>query len=102
MSDSASAIVDSRRAEDSGTRAEEGSAEVQGAAAVAASTTTGMPTTYVHSTTKQGGRCSPKRGGGLSFFRTTETSAFLINAKSRFASVVLDAVLGPPHPGCHT
>ena len=101
MSDSASAIVDSRRAEDSGTRAE-GSAEVQVAAAVAASTKTGMATMYVHSTTKQGGRCSPKRVGGLSFFRATETSAFLTNAKLRFASVVLDAVLGPPHPGCHT
>ena len=91
MSDSASAIVDSRRAEDSGTRAE-GSAEVQGAAAVAASTTTGMATTYIQPQSR-GGRKRGAKGGGA-FFRVTETSAFLTNAKSRFASVVLDAVLG--------
>ena len=32
---------------------------------------------------------------GLPIFGTTKTSAFLTNAQSRFASVVLDRVLGP-------
>ena len=40
------------------------------------------------------------RGGvdmrGLPNFRATKTSTFSTNAQSRFASVVLGAVLGPP------
>ena len=70
MSDSASAIVDSRRAEDSGTRAE-GSAEVQVAAAVAASTTTGMATTYIQPQSRGVAKGDPRGGGGHSYFRTT-------------------------------
>ena len=38
-------------------------------------------------------------GGGyaVSILGTTKTSAFSANAQSRFASFVLDGVLGPPH-----
>ena len=39
--------------------------------------------------------------GGLEF-GTTTTSAFSPNAQSRFASVVLDGVLGPPGLTWHT
>ena len=35
-------------------------------------------------------------------FGTSKTSAFSTNAKSRFASVVFDGVLGPPRLGQHT
>ena len=40
-------------------------------------------------------KCRGVAKGGPSF-GTTETSAFSTNAQLRFASVVLDAVLGPP------
>ena len=43
----------------------------------------------------KGGRAPP-------IFGTTKTSAFSTNAQSRFASVVLDGVLGPPRLARHT
>ena len=35
-------------------------------------------------------------------FGTTKTSVLSINLQSRFASIVLDSVFGPPHPAWHT
>ena len=51
--------------------------------------------------------CNPlliRQGSGLALpiFKVTKTSAFSTNAQSRFASVVLDGVLGPPHLARHT
>ena len=43
-----------------------------------------------------------KGGTGLSIFQTMKTSVFLANAQSRFASVILNRVLGPPRLARHT
>ena len=43
-----------------------------------------------------------QRAWAPSIFGTTKTSSFSTNAQSRFASVVFDGVLGPPHLARHT
>ena len=42
-------------------------------------------------------RGSQMGGGARPIFGTMNSNAFLTNAQSRFSSVVLDGVLGPPH-----
>ena len=44
----------------------------------------------------------PRRPRLTPSFGTMKTSAFSTNAQSRFASVVVDGVLGPPRLACHT
>ena len=48
---------------------------------------------YKSSTMRWGGQGA----GALPIFGASKTSAFSTNAQSRFVSVVLDGVLGPPH-----
>ena len=50
------------------------------------------------------GGCKGGAKGALapSMFGTTRTSAFSTNTQWKFVSVVLDAVLGPPHLAWHT
>ena len=47
-------------------------------------------------------RGSVKGGQGLPTFGKTKRSTFSTNAQSRFVSVVLDGVLGPPFLARHT
>ena len=43
-----------------------------------------------------------EREAGPPIYGTRKRSGFSTNAQSRFASVVLDGVRGPPHLECHT
>ena len=54
------------------------------------------------STPYQGGqKGGVKRGPGFTILGTTETSAFLTNALSRFAIVIVECLLGPPCQARH-